>query len=114
MASDSDTEEFYDAAEDVNLVSTPTVSPAKTSLFSEKEIFGSHAEEEDCELVIQEHKVEDPTVCSGINLSFHRVPCRQFVMALLCPSFRYLVRPGLPWLLLPFCRVYIYIHHSFC
>ncbi|XP_041111431.1 WD repeat-containing protein 44-like isoform X2 [Polyodon spathula] len=37
MASDtSDTEEFYDAAEDVNLVSSPTVSPAKLVLPSVK------------------------------------------------------------------------------
>uniref|UniRef100_A0A0E9WLJ1 Uncharacterized protein n=1 Tax=Anguilla anguilla TaxID=7936 RepID=A0A0E9WLJ1_ANGAN len=36
MASDSDTEEFYDAAEDVNLTPSPNVSPAKFVLPSTK------------------------------------------------------------------------------
>ncbi|XP_064181295.1 WD repeat-containing protein 44-like [Anguilla rostrata] len=37
MASDSDTEEFYDAAEDVNLTPSPNVSPAKFVLPSAKD-----------------------------------------------------------------------------
>ncbi|KAM4696124.1 WD repeat-containing protein 44-like, partial [Rhinophrynus dorsalis] len=37
MASDSDTEEFFDAPEDVNLSSSPVVSPTKPGTFILKE-----------------------------------------------------------------------------
>lgn len=62
MASDtSDTEEFYDAAEDVNLASSPTVSPAKLVLPSVKEP-PAESSAQDAGLVsaVQELKPEDP------------------------------------------------------
>ncbi|XP_041076283.1 WD repeat-containing protein 44-like [Polyodon spathula] len=62
MASDtSDTEEFYDAAEDVSLVSSPTVSPAKLALPSVKEPpAASSAQDAGQVSAVQELNPEDP------------------------------------------------------
>ncbi|XP_014351416.1 WD repeat-containing protein 44 [Latimeria chalumnae] len=58
MASDSDTEEFFDAAEDVNLVSSPTVSPAKIVFPAIKETPEKNVDDVGNE-VLQEHNQDD-------------------------------------------------------
>ncbi|XP_067852900.1 WD repeat-containing protein 44 [Heptranchias perlo] len=59
MASDtSDAEEFYDAAEDVNLVSSPTASPAKI-IISSKDKIDNGAQKRDQDFTFEEHSHED-------------------------------------------------------
>ncbi|XP_029462557.1 WD repeat-containing protein 44 [Rhinatrema bivittatum] len=58
MASDSDTEEFYDAAEDVNLGLSPVVSPTKAGFPTLKEVHNS-TEKHGHEPVIIEQKQDD-------------------------------------------------------
>ncbi|XP_077141478.1 WD repeat-containing protein 44 [Ranitomeya variabilis] len=58
MASDSDTEEFFDAPEDVNLTCSPTVSPTKPGTFNLQEE-GSHSENNGPETGAAEPKQDD-------------------------------------------------------
>ncbi|XP_069799341.1 WD repeat-containing protein 44 [Dendropsophus ebraccatus] len=59
MASDSDTEEFFDAPEDVNLSCSPAVSPTKPGTFSlQKEV--THPENKEPETGTTEPKQDDP------------------------------------------------------
>lgn len=59
MASDSDTEEFFDAPEDVTLSCSPGVSPTKPATFTLQEEV-THTENSEVEIVTTEPKQNDP------------------------------------------------------